>query len=1008
MKKQRLFNAIVVAALALCIGFAAVACTDGTVTDRKELPKTYTVTYTVGSDVTGTAPTETNKKAGDKFAVKSAEGLTKTGYTFDAWNDGSDDYKAGDQYTMPAAAVTFTAKWKEDGGITGPTEVYSAVDLDDTCYIFLYDDNTGKIEYEDGEIALTYTLGGTAITISVAGGGTATGTFADKLLTVNITYKTFTFRFGKKAVVDDKAPTFTFDANGGTGSAPTVTVNYETGKGYAVVMPAADTFAPPDGKTFDKWEISGGTRTDNCGAGKKYYGQANTAYTVRALWKDAVVVDPVPTGKVYNGNCTLPSKNLGNIPMGGETVVKLNINNATLEVYYQLSGGTKYVKATGIGLVMQDKPTAYGDDAYYYKLNIETIAYHILVKSDETKAYIYDNNDEALTNGEFTAEGTVIPPETKYTVTFDPNNEGETWTATVDAGGKVAKPATDPVNASGKAFRYWTDEIGAEYDFNAAVNADIELTAVYAWKVTFAAGEGEGTVEPIWVKNWTAAGVTLPESTGMTCTGKVFAGWNDGTQTYPAGERYTGASGNVTFTAQWSVAALKYNVTFEKSSKYVEIENVTGEPPVVEDKEAGEKFTVPACTYTYTGYTFKEWQIRKYDSKLGWTTTGDTVAAGVEFTMPAYSIKLYAVWEQDAVVPTTAKVTYKAGAHGTGEDVVINDVPLGTYKLITTMPFTVDNFYTCIGWNVEGAAADSKPIAEYNLTADTVFVAQYQNMYYGYDNEFTVEILIEFDTKECLIMGEEVEAMATVSVSGNTITITPEDGAACTGTFINNTLNIAVVINGKTYTFGDPAADTTEYAVTYVLGDGATGTVPTETGKIAGAKFTLAAATGLANGDKVFDGWSDGTTKYAAGAEYTMPAHAVTFTAQWAEQGGDDQSFIQVNLSDLDGKVFDAGKTILSITNFGSTTNYTAARLSYDSNFSSYKLVLIADTSKTSGRTYTQDAGDTATSGTEFVWKDGTITFGFVKVGDKYQLIIKSIKVGSTEKLESPVVLNEV
>ncbi|MCM1534227.1 MAG: InlB B-repeat-containing protein, partial [Corallococcus sp.] len=30
-----------------------------------------------------------------------------------------------------------------------------------------------------------------------------------------------------------------------------------------------------------------------------------------------------------------------------------------------------------------------------------------------------------------------------------------------------------------------------------------------------------------------------------------------------------------------------------------------------------------------------------------------------------------------------------------------------------------------------------------------------------------------------------------------------------------------------------------------------------------------------------FDGWSDGTAKYAAGAEYTMPAQAVTFTAQW-------------------------------------------------------------------------------------------------------------------------------
>lgn len=72
------------------------------------------------------------------------------------------------------------------------------------------------------------------------------------------------------------------------------------------------------------------------------------------------------------------------------------------------------------------------------------------------------------------------------------------------------------------------------------------------------------------------------------------------------------------------------------------------------------------------------------------------------------------------------------------------------------------------------------------------------------------------------------------------------------------------------------------YAVTYSL-NGGSGTLPTEGNKEAGEKFNLAASTGLTKEDHTFDGWSDGTTKYAAGAEYTMPSHAVTFTAQWKE-----------------------------------------------------------------------------------------------------------------------------
>ncbi len=91
-------------------------------------------------------------------------------------------------------------------------------------------------------------------------------------------------------------------------------------------------------------------------------------------------------------------------------------------------------------------------------------------------------------------------------------------------------------------------------------------------------------------------------------------------------------------------------------------------------------------------------------------------------------------------------------------------------------------------------------------------------------------------------------------------------------------------------------SDPVKYAVSYSL-NGGVGTLPTETNKREGEKFTLASATGLTKENYTFDGWHDGTTKYAAGAEYTMPAHAVTFTAQWKENEGNVEFKVTYSLN---------------------------------------------------------------------------------------------------------------
>ena len=73
------------------------------------------------------------------------------------------------------------------------------------------------------------------------------------------------------------------------------------------------------------------------------------------------------------------------------------------------------------------------------------------------------------------------------------------------------------------------------------------------------------------------------------------------------------------------------------------------------------------------------------------------------------------------------------------------------------------------------------------------------------------------------------------------------------------------------------------HSVTYKLGAGATGTVPTQADVEEGATFTVAAIPGdlVAPAGKEFSTWNDGTTDYAPSATYTMGTSNVVLTAQY-------------------------------------------------------------------------------------------------------------------------------
>ena len=88
----------------------------------------------------------------------------------------------------------------------------------------------------------------------------------------------------------------------------------------------------------------------------------------------------------------------------------------------------------------------------------------------------------------------------------------------------------------------------------------------------------------------------------------------------------------------------------------------------------------------------------------------------------------------------------------------------------------------------------------------------------------------------------------------------------------------------------------TTFTVTYDCNGSTSGCPENVTGITAGTSITLAAAPNKT--DYTFDGWSDGTTTYQAGASYTVNGN-VTMTAQWTEIVSGDEHWVIANLADL-------------------------------------------------------------------------------------------------------------
>ena len=453
------------------------------------------------------------------------------------------------------------------------------------------------------------------------------------------------------------------------------------------------------------------------------------------------------------------------------------------------------------------------------------------------------------------------------TVTFNPNNVEVpvTWTETVIKGQTVAKPANDPVHENGKTFRYWTQS-SAVFDFSRPINSDITLVAEFAWKVTFSAGEGTGTVEPMWVKTW--GNVTLPNGTGLSNGNKVFNGWTDGTDNYKAGDIYRG-SGNPTLTALWKEPEQPqngYKLAFTAGGQG------EGTAPEVQYKQAGDVITLPANTwfhvdsFNYPNYEFKGWSTSWRGTPL--YKPGDT------YTMPANDVTFQAIW--DVAASESFTVTYKPGAHASGNDVVqTKDKNEGFYLRSLSQlgnPFTIDTDanWIHIGWKIEGDATNTMYYNEDEFVADKdyVFVAQWEayTQMQCYDQSQNALLWLAIDSNgfgSCALSiwnpatQEADEIYPAVSLSGTTLKIIV-DSATYTGTLSNGKVTIDITVSGTTYHFVN-AEQATGPVVTFDA-NGGTGSAPTNVSIVKGTQdqyvITLPANTFTAPTDMAFKEWN--------------------------------------------------------------------------------------------------------------------------------------------------------
>jgi len=427
------------------------------------------------------------------------------------------------------------------------------------------------------------------------------------------------------------------------------------------------------------------------------------------------------------------------------------------------------------------------------------------------------------------------------------------------------------------------------------------------------------------------ASITIPGKGSLSKTGNVFAGWNDGSNTYQEGDSYEMNGSNHTFTAVWNpftVPAIT-NLSYTAENEVV---TLTYSIPGICDLSNPK---TPLHNMDRANTTSKEYEPEGDDVKVTGTME-QYKQFGVAFDIPATTGIEWVSYD--------FKGTLGSGDHVWGG---VDDGSYTYWHFVDPMP---DSKIVTSSWQNSGQEYvnrgywDATDILNTPLSQSCTQVAIYGNtaIWEGSSGTFYVRNVRyhvstwDVDVDHVVIMRKPGKDQVSSGLSDGTL-LEPEtrskfvddaDKAAGWYTYTifavhaDGTLSTDVSTNVNVV-ISDP------HTVTYALGGG-TGTLPTEPSHVEGASFTVANGDGLSYAGHTFAGWNDGTSDYAPGDSYTMPDENVVLTAQWDPIDMPEITNLQIDASSLSSTTLSWKiPGIIDLTT-ASTSNITEANYAYD------------------------------------------------------------------------------
>ena len=411
----------------------------------------------------------------------------------------------------------------------------------------------------------------------------------------------------------------------------------------------------------------------------------------------------------------------------------------------------------------------------------------------------------------------------------------------------------------------------------------VTTAAATTYTVTYDLNGGTGTIPT--QANVAADGTfTLAASSGFSNVGYSFAGWNDGTKTYNAGDTYTMPAKAVTLKAQWTELP-KYTVTLNagpgtcaesvtESSAGAGVELLEPTLDCGDWKFAGwttsavatETSSKPATlltgTYKPTANTTLYAVYQRTETPEGVETTTTTTDILTRATTGITSGAGYGTWSGK----TSNSLAVYAGQSAGGNDAIQLRTTNSNSGIITTASGGKATKIT-VEWNSNTADGRTLDIygknSAYSAATDLYSTSTQGTKLGSIVNGTSTELTITGDY-EYIGLRSNSNAMYLTSISIDWATTT--NGGASTTTYYHSTpecnteTTVTLNPNGGTFTSSTPDGWEKE-------GDNYTkevdGSVDLPTPTKTGYKF---------------DGWYDGTTEVSS--SYT-PSKNVTLTAQW-------------------------------------------------------------------------------------------------------------------------------